>query len=115
LEWFGLKWDEGPIISDQQKIDFGNHSINYVGDYAPYRQSERAEIYKKYLQELLDKGQAYFCFCSKEEIEAQKQYMMSIGEPPVYQGKCRDLPKEKVEEYLSQGKNLLLGLEPPKD
>lgn len=113
LEWFGLKWDEGPIISDQQKIDFGNHSMNYIGDYAPYRQSERAEIYKKYLQELLDKGQAYFCFCSKEEIEAQKQYMMSIGEPPVYQGKCRNLSQEKIKEYIKQGKKSVIRFRTP--
>ncbi len=113
LEWFGLKWDEGPIISDQQKINLGNHSISYIGDYAPYRQSERTGIYKKYLQELLDKGQAYFCFCTKEEIEAQKQYMMSIGEPPVYQGKCRNLPKEKIEEFIKQERKSVIRFRTP--
>ncbi|MDD5696807.1 MAG: glutamate--tRNA ligase [Candidatus Pacebacteria bacterium] len=113
LEWFGLNWDEGPMISEQQKIDFGNHLVSYAGSHAPYRQSERTEIYKKYLQKLLDSGQAYFCFCTKEELDAQKQYLMSIGEPPVYQGQCCDLPKEKVSECLNQGKKCVIRFKTP--
>lgn len=115
LEWFGLNWDEGPMMSEQQKIDLGNHVVNYLGSHAPYRQSERTGIYKKYLQKLIDAGQAYFCFCTKEELDAQKQYLMSIGEPPVYQGKCRDLPKEKAEEYLKEGKNCVIRFKTPEN
>jgi len=54
LKWLGIEWDEGP--------DMG-------GPYGPYRQSERGEIYKKYLEGLIKEGKAYYCFCSEEELE----------------------------------------------
>jgi nondiscriminating glutamyl-tRNA synthetase len=115
LDWFNLKWDEGPVLSDQQEIDFGNYAIQYIGNDAPYRQSEREEIYKKYLQKLIDEGNAYYCFCSKEEVEAQKQYLMSIGEPPIYLGKCRSLSKEQVEEDLKQNKECVIRFRTPEN
>ncbi len=68
LNWLGLNWDEGPL-----------------------RQSERTEIYKKYLQKLLDEKKAYYCYCSKEELEAEKQAMAAQGLPPKYGGHCRNL------------------------
>jgi glutamyl-tRNA synthetase len=89
LKWLGIEWDEGPDVG---------------GDYGPYRQSERGEFYKKYLKKLLDEGKAYYCFCSPEELEAERQYFLSIGQPPRYSGKCRDLPKETLEKYLKEGK-----------
>ncbi len=79
LKWLGLQWDEGP-----------------------YRQSERLDIYKKYLEKLLKEGKAYHCFCSKEELEAQRQYQMSIGQPPRYNGKCRDLGEDQVKQNLEK-------------
>ena len=69
-----------------------------------YRQSERKEIYKKYLEKLLKENKAYYCFCSKEELEAHKQYEMSIGKPPIYSGKCRDLSSETIKKYLDDKK-----------
>ena len=104
LDWLGIKWDEGPNILG-----------GYVGNYAPYRQSERGEIYTKYLQKMIDDGKAYYCFCSKEEVEAQKQYLMSIGESPVYKGKCRDLSKETVEKYLKEGKPFVIRFKTPEN
>ncbi len=96
LRWLGIEWDEGPVFSqDDQK---------YIGNYGPYRQSERLEIYDKYLKKLLNENKAYFCFCSKEELETHRQYQLSIGEPPRYSGKCATLPKEKVEKYLQEGR-----------
>lgn len=80
LNWLGLDWDEGP-----------------------YRQSERTEIYKKYLQKLLDEGRAYYCYCSKEELEAERQAMIAQGLPPKYGGHCRDLkepPAGKKQEVI---------------
>lgn len=81
LHWLGIEWDEGP--------DKG-------GDFGPYRQTERTEIYKKYLKELLDKGEAYYCYCTKEDIEAQKQALVSQGLPPKYNGHCRNLKEPPV-------------------
>ncbi len=89
LKWLGIKWDEGPDIG---------------GNYGPYRQSQRKAIYKKYLEKLLKEGRAYHCFCSKEELEAERQYQMSIGQPPHYSGRCASLAKEEVERRLSEGK-----------
>lgn len=67
LQWLGLDWDEGPV-------DVGGSggelfSGQYKGDFGPYRQSERLDIYEKHLQELIEKGFAYYCYCAKEEFE----------------------------------------------
>jgi len=78
LEWLGINWDEGPKNS------------GYVGDYGPYRQSERL-IYRKYIEKLLNEKKAYHCYCSQEDLEAQKQYFMARGEAPRYNGKCSQL------------------------
>ena len=81
LKWLGLEWLEGPEIG---------------GKYGPYRQSQRLDIYLKYLKKLLVDNKAYHCFCSKKDLEAQKQYLMSRGRPPLYNGKCANLSKEEV-------------------
>jgi len=85
LKWLGIEWD-----------------------YGPYRQSERGEIYKKYLEKLLEEGKAYYCFCSEEELEAERQYQMSIGQPPRYSGKCANLTKEEIKKYLAEGKKFVI-------
>jgi len=115
LKWLGFSWDEGPIIVEGQEsiFDKTNYSIRYIGNKGPYRQSERTEIYKKYLQKLLDEGHAYYCFCTKEEIEAQKNYLMSIGESPVYKGTCRNLTKEEVAEKIEKGKKCVIRFKTP--
>lgn len=80
LEWLGLNWDEGPD----------------KGSFGPYRQSQRTGIYKEYLEKLLLEKKAYWCSCTKEELEAQRQDQASRGETPRYSGKCRTLSlKEK--------------------
>jgi len=93
LKWLGIEWSEGPDID---------------GPYGPYRQSEKKEIYKKYLKRLLEENKAYYCFCSEEELEAQRQYQLSIGEAPRYSGKCATLPKEVVDKYLTEGKKSVI-------
>ncbi len=89
LKWLGIEWDEGPDIG---------------GNFGPYRQSERLNIYAKYLEKLLSENKAYHCFCSEEELEEQRQYHLSIGEAPRYSGKCADLSKEETQKNLSEGK-----------
>jgi len=98
LKWLGIERDEGPDIG---------------GEYGPYRQSERKEIYQKYIQKLLDEGKAYYCFCSKEDLIAQKQYQLSRGEAPKYSGKCRDLSKTEVEKNLKEGKDFIIRFKTP--
>ena len=98
LRWLGIEWDEGPDIG---------------GEFGPYRQSERGEIYKKYLEKLLKEEKAYYCFCSKEELEAQRQYFLSLGQAPRYSGKCANLPKKIVEKYLREGKSFVIRFKTP--
>ncbi len=84
LHWLGLEWDEGPDIDESGKLVS-------KGEYGPYRQSERTDIYKKYLEKLLSEGKAYYCYCTAEELEAQRQSMEADGVSPKYSGKCRSL------------------------
>ena len=85
LRWLRIEWDEGP-----------------------YRQSERGDIYAKYLKKLLKEGKAYYCFCSEEELEVQRQEQMSRGLQPHYNGKCAKLSPEEVERNLSEGKKSVI-------
>jgi nondiscriminating glutamyl-tRNA synthetase len=88
LRWLGINWTEG--------IDAG-------GENGPYRQTERTDIYKEYAQNLLDSGQAYYCFCTEEELEQERQELLAQGETPRYMGKCRYLSQEQQQEKLKKG------------
>lgn len=100
LKWLGINWDEG--------IDVG-------GPNGPYRQMERLDIYKKYTEKLLAEGKAYYCFCTPEELEAEKNEQRKRGETPVYSGKCRDLSPETVQQYLKEGRPYTIRIKTPKD
>jgi len=89
LKWLGLYWDEGPETEDK---------------YGPYRQSQRIDIYRKYIEKLINEDKAYYCFCSEQDLEAERQYQMSQGLAPRYSGKCAGLDKETVEKYLAERK-----------
>jgi nondiscriminating glutamyl-tRNA synthetase len=88
LRWFGLDWDEGP--------DKG-------GPFAPYRQSERLEAYRRHAMELMDAGHAYFCFCSAEQLEAERQDALKAGRQPMYSGRCRTRPREEAARKVAAG------------
>jgi len=98
LRWLGIIWTEGPDIG---------------GDYGPYRQSERLKSYSQCLEKLLAEDKAYYCFCSEEELESQRQYLMSRGEPAVYSGKCAKLSKEQVKKYLREKKPSVIRFRTP--
>ncbi|MGC8651022.1 MAG: glutamate--tRNA ligase [Minisyncoccia bacterium] len=98
LRWLGLDWDEGP---------------EKEGDFGPYYQSQRTDIYKKYLKQLLDEGKAYYCFCTPEELEAQRANMISQGLAPKYSGKCRNLPASTVKQYLDEKKPAVIRIKMP--
>ncbi|MFN2748195.1 MULTISPECIES: glutamate--tRNA ligase [Bacillus] len=89
LKWLGIDWDEG--------VDVG-------GEYGPYRQSERNDIYKTYYEELLEKGLAYKCYCTEEELEKEREEQAARGEMPRYSGKCRNLTKEEQEKLEAEGR-----------
>jgi len=98
LKWLGITWDEGPDVG---------------GDYGPYRQTERTALYRKYLQQLLDEDKAYYCFCTPDELEAQKQESLARGEQPKYSGKCGRLDKEIVQKNLDEGKESVIRFRMP--
>ncbi|MNO45384.1 Glutamate--tRNA ligase [compost metagenome] len=89
LKWLGIDWDE---------------SIDVGGDYGPYRQTERLEIYRKYWQELLDRGLAYRCYCTEEELEQEREEQTARGETPRYSGKHRDLTPEQCAAFEAEGR-----------
>jgi len=89
LKWLGLEWDEGPDIG---------------GPYGPYRQMERLHIYEKYVDMLLKKGLAYYCYCTEEELEKQRQGLMAKGEMPRYTGKCFHLSEEDRKKMEEEGR-----------
>lgn len=89
LKWLGIEWSEGPDVG---------------GEHGPYRQMQRLESYAKYLERLIAEDKAYYCFCSEEELEAQRQYQLSIGEAPRYSGKCANLSKEETKKRMAEGK-----------
>lgn len=84
LDWLGIDWDEGPL-PDGNRLPVANEK----GDYGPYHQSARTAIYKKYLEQLIAKGDAYYCYCTKDELEAQRAAQLALGIPPKYNGHCR--------------------------
>lgn len=94
LQWLGIQWDEGidPLYKKE-----------YLGNYGPYRQSERSEIYKRYIEKLLAEEKAYYCFCTPEELRNMREYQILAGQPPRYSGKCRQLSRGEVEKKLKAG------------
>ncbi len=88
LQWLGIKWNEG---------------LGAGGPNGPYRQTERVSIYQEYAQTLLESGQAYYCFCTEEELEQERQELISRGDTPRYLGKCRFLSDAEKEVKISQG------------
>ena len=98
LKWLGLDWDEGPDIG---------------GKYGPYRQSERLDIYEKYLKKLIDDNNAFYCFCSKEELEQDRQAMLSQGLVPKYSGKCRDILKDETLKKIAKGDSAVIRFKMP--
>ena len=88
LRWMGITWDEGP--------DLG-------GPFGPYRQSERLDTYKAYTDELLGRGAAYHCFCSFDQLEANRRAAVAAGRPTRYPGTCRTLATNIVRRRLDAG------------
>lgn len=89
MKWLGIEWDE---------------SVDVGGEYGPYRQTERLDIYKEYWQDLLDRGLAYRCYCTEQELEQEREEQMARGETPRYSGKHRDLTPEQCAAFEAEGR-----------
>ena len=100
LRWMGLDWTEG--------IDVG-------GECGPYRQTERLHIYRAHAVELMSRGHAYRCFCSEEQLDADRQEALKAGRPPQYVGRCRQIPLDVARRRLESGETAVIRFRVPED
>ncbi|RAL26532.1 glutamate--tRNA ligase [Thermoflavimicrobium daqui] len=98
FKWLELTWDEGPDIG---------------GNFGPYRSMERLDIYHKYIHQLLATKQAYPCYCTREELEAEREHMISQGKMPRYSGKCRHLTESDRKTYELEGRSFTIRFKVP--
>jgi len=101
LEFFGVTFDEGASMEGDK------------GDYGPYSQSQRAEIYQTHVKQLVQRGQAYPCFCTEEELTAIREEQESLKENPGYYGKWakhRDLSAAEIESRIQAGHSFVIRL-----
>ncbi|AHM55468.1 glutamyl-tRNA synthetase GltX [Peptoclostridium acidaminophilum DSM 3953] len=106
MKWAGIEHDEGVCLDE-------NGKLSQKGEYGPYMQSQRLDIYKKYVDELLDKGHAYYCFCSKDRLDTLREIQRAEGKIPRYDGYCRGLSREEAEKRIAAGEDYVIRLKFP--
>lgn len=84
LRWLGIDWDEGPEAG---------------GDFGPYYQSERLDTYHTHTQQLIEQGDAYYCYCTPDRLDAMRKEQQARKQPPGYDRHCRDLTPEQLEAW----------------
>lgn len=92
LKWLDLNWDEGPFY-----------------------QTQRLPLYQKYSEQLLKEGKAYYCFCTKEELDLERKKQQQEKKPQVYSGKCRNLSEQEVKKNIEEGKPFVVRYKLPED
>lgn len=100
LRWLGIDWDEGIAVG---------------GPNGPYRQTERLEKYRQVARQLLEQGHAYHCYCTEEELAAEREALMAKGELPRYTGRCRNLCAEDKARLEAAGRKPVLRFKVPAD
>ncbi|MES2616014.1 MAG: glutamate--tRNA ligase [Bdellovibrionota bacterium] len=98
LKWVGITWDEGPDIG---------------GPHAPYKQSERRDIYSKYADQLIEKGHAYRCFCTPQRLDELRKIQQAQKIPPGYDRLCRDLPESDAKNKIKEGLSHVVRMKMP--
>jgi len=98
LKWLGVKWDEGADIG---------------GNYGPYRQMERLDIYQQYIDELLERDLAYECFMTEEELEKEREEQKAKGQVPKYSGAHANLSEEEIEAFRKEGRKPAIRIRVP--
>ncbi|TPQ17596.1 glutamate--tRNA ligase [Streptomyces sporangiiformans] len=98
MRWLGFDWDEGPEIG---------------GPHAPYRQSQRMDLYKDVAHKLLDGGYAYYCYCSATELDARREAARAAGKPSGYDGHCRALTDEQIATYRTEDREPIVRFRMP--
>ena len=98
LRWLGLDWDEGADVG---------------GQHGPYRQSERLHLYASYANELMTGGHAYYCFCSPQQLDGERQSDLAAGRPPRYHGTCRSIGSEEARRRMDAGERPVIRFRVP--
>ena len=98
MRWLGFDWDEGPEVG---------------GPHAPYRQSQRMDLYKDVAERLLAAGHAYHCYCTTEELDARRDAARKAGKPSGYDGTCRTLTAEQKAAYDAEGRSSIVRFRMP--
>ncbi|GHC84836.1 glutamate--tRNA ligase [Streptomyces flavofungini] len=98
MRWLGFDWDEGPEVG---------------GPHAPYRQSQRMDIYQDVAEKLIAAGHAYPCYCTTEELDARREAARAAGKPSGYDGHCRDLTAEQKQAYEAEGRSHIVRFRMP--
>ncbi|OGO41238.1 MAG: glutamate--tRNA ligase [Chloroflexi bacterium RBG_16_58_14] len=100
LRWLGLDWDEGPDIG---------------GPNAPYHQSQRREIYQQHARQLIERGHAYYCFCTPGRLEEVRQQQRAQKGPLLYDGTCRKLDPDEADSRVAAGERYVVRFKTPKE
>lgn len=100
LKWLGMDWDEGP---------------DKPGKFGPYRQSERVDIYKKFIDQMIDNGTAYYCFCPQEELGAKREAAEKAHVIYRYDNTCRNVPIDEAKRRVAAGERATIRLRVPDD
>jgi glutamyl-tRNA synthetase len=100
LQWLGLSWDEGPGVG---------------GEYGPYKQSERGEIYEQHIQQLLSNGHAFHCFCSSERLDELRKEQLANKLSVGYDGHCLHLDNEQVDAKLASNEISVIRMKVPRE
>lgn len=98
MSWLGINWDEGPVVG---------------GDYGPYQQSKRMELYRNAAYKLLEEGKAYRCFCEPKELEERRKIALKEKRPPMYDERCRKLSETEIDNLLKIKKPFAIRLAIP--
>jgi glutamyl-tRNA synthetase/nondiscriminating glutamyl-tRNA synthetase len=98
LKWLGLDWDEGPDVG---------------GPYPPYRQSDKMEAYRAAAERLIKEQKAYYCFCTAEDLEREREQAQAEGRQPIYSGKCRRLDPAEAGRRRAAGEPAAIRLKTP--
>jgi len=100
LKWLGIEWDEGPEKG---------------GDFGPYFQSQRLELYRREVERLLAEGKAYRCYCTPEELAERREAALKAGKAPRYDGTCRNLTPEQIAKFEAEGRKYTIRLKMPEE
>jgi len=121
LEWAGLQYDEGVFVNSKLQNPTSKQNPNLkitksqkyknlieVGNFGPYIQSERLDIHKKYAEELVKKGQAYYCFCAPERLEKMRAEQVEKKQAPMYDRCCLNLTADEIKNKITAGEKYVI-------